>query len=97
MNHLRQQAGGNISSMLYKGATIFLNRENPFYDFYYDQGVTLFTIDELEANPELINYRLDNDEITLARKVLKSNFGLQASITNTLNLLSLANNHTNDR
>lgn len=92
MNHIRQQAGGNISSMMYKGATIFLNKENPFYNFYHDQGVTIFTIDELEKNPELINYRLDDDEILHARKVLKSNFGLQASITNTQNLLSLTKN-----
>lgn len=97
MNHLRQQAGGNISSMLYKGATIFLNKENPLYDFYHSQGVTIFTIDELKDNPELINYRLDNDEIALARKVLKSNFGLQASINNTQNLLSLAKNQTNEK
>lgn len=97
MNHIRQQAGGNISSMLYKGATIFLNRENPFYNFYHDQGVTIFTVDELEENPELINYRLDDDEILHARKVLKSNFGLQASITNTKNLLSLTKNQTNDK
>lgn len=97
MNHLRQQAGGNISSMLYKGATLFLNRESPFYDFYHDQGVTIFTIDELEENPELINYRLDDDEILHARKVLKSNFGLQASITNTQNLLNLTKNQTDDK
>lgn len=90
MNHLRQQAGGNISAMLYKGATIFLNKENPIYDFYHDQGVTIFTINALEENPDLINYRLDYDEILHARKVLKSNFGLQASVTNTLNILGLA-------
>lgn len=95
MNHLRQQAGGNISSMLYKGATIFLNEENPIYDYYRDQDVTIFTINELKKNPTLINYRLNDDEILHNRKILKSNFGLQASITNTLNLLNLAKYNAN--
>lgn len=39
MNHLRQQAVGNIVIMLYFGAKVFLNKENPVYEFFINNGV----------------------------------------------------------
>ncbi len=47
MNHRRQQAVGNIGAALYKGATVYLRRENPLFSFYTGLGVTLRAIDEL--------------------------------------------------
>jgi len=41
MNHRRQQAVGNIGAALYKGATVYLRRENPLFDFYAGLGVAL--------------------------------------------------------
>ena len=90
MNHVRQQAGGIISSMLYQGATIFINKKSPIYDFYHRQGITIFTTDELEENPKLLEYRLNDQEIFFARNVLRSNFGMDRAIKNTLNLLNLS-------
>lgn len=47
MNHRRQQAVGNIGAALYKGATVYLRRENPLYPFYTGLGIVLRPMDEL--------------------------------------------------
>ena len=47
MNHRRQQAVGNIGAALYKGATLYLRRDNPLYAFYTDMGITLRPMDTL--------------------------------------------------
>ncbi len=46
MNHRRQQAVGNVTSALYKGATVYLRRENPLFDFLAGLGVCLREIDD---------------------------------------------------
>ena len=38
MNHLRQQALGNICIMMLKGARIYLNTENPLYRWFLNKG-----------------------------------------------------------
>jgi dTDP-N-acetylfucosamine:lipid II N-acetylfucosaminyltransferase len=48
MNHRRQQAVGNIGAALYKGATVYLRRENPLFPFYAGLGATLRPMDALE-------------------------------------------------
>ncbi len=47
MNHRRQQAIGNISAALYKGARVYLRPENPVFRFYSGMGVTLAKVDDL--------------------------------------------------
>lgn len=47
MNHRRQQAVGNIGAALYKGATVYLRRENPLFAFYAGLGITLRPVDSL--------------------------------------------------
>lgn len=59
MNHVRQQAVGNIVIMLYLGATVFLRTESPAYVFFREQGLILHTIEELEQQPGLLVEGLD--------------------------------------
>ncbi len=47
MNHCRQQAVGNIGSALFKGATVYLRRENPLFGFYAGLGIVLRPVDAL--------------------------------------------------
>lgn len=47
MNHRRQQAVGNIGAALFKGAAVYLRRENPLFDFYRGLGIALRAVDEL--------------------------------------------------
>ncbi|SEK39582.1 TDP-N-acetylfucosamine:lipid II N-acetylfucosaminyltransferase [Halomonas daqiaonensis] len=62
MNHIRQQAVGNIVIMLYLGARVFVRHENPVYDFFKKSGVVISTVQELEADPGLLNQPLTEDE-----------------------------------
>lgn len=49
MNHRRQQAVGNISAALYKGAKVFLRPENPLFGFYRGLGALVHSTETLEA------------------------------------------------
>ena len=40
MNHVRGQAMGNISSMLLRGAKVYLRAENPYTKFFESLGVS---------------------------------------------------------
>lgn len=51
MNHRRQQAVGNIGAALYKGATVYLRRENPLFAFYGGLGITLRPMEALADAP----------------------------------------------
>jgi hypothetical protein len=87
MNHIRQQAGGNILAMLIKGATVFLREENPLYIHHKDKGVILFSIQELENNPALLNRRLSDEEIYSNRMILKKQYGTQAALNKTRDMI----------
>ncbi|MDN3652650.1 TDP-N-acetylfucosamine:lipid II N-acetylfucosaminyltransferase [Thalassotalea ponticola] len=88
MNHLRQQALGNIITMLYRGATVFLNKQNPVYDFFKEQGAVLYAIDELEADNSLINYRLTPKEVELNKSILLQHWSRQAINNKTEQLIN---------
>lgn len=76
MNHLRQQALGNIIAMLYLGARVFLQPRSPSYRFFTRRGGKVFTTDQVEEewrthqcldedlvkrNREFVADRLDRD------------------------------------
>jgi len=42
MNHVRQQAMGNISAALLRGGKVFLRPENPIYKYFTEMGAVLF-------------------------------------------------------
>lgn len=71
MNHIRQQGLGNIVTMLYIGATVFLKKQNPVYSFLKNENAIVFMIEELEQNPSLLNYRLSKQEIQRNRVILE--------------------------
>ena len=75
MNHVRQQGGGNITSMIYLGAKVFLSPMNPFYKFYCSKGVKLFTIDELFSNFEMVDLCLSETQIRRNRDIIKFLWG----------------------
>lgn len=62
MNHIRQQAVGNIVIMLYLGARVFVRQENPVYDFFKKSGVVISTVQELSADPKLLEMPLTEEE-----------------------------------
>lgn len=73
MNHRRQQAVGNIGAALYKGATVYLRRENPLFPFYTGLGVTLRAIDELAAGDGALR-PLSAEERECNRRVIGAHY-----------------------
>lgn len=69
MNHCRQQAYGNIVTMLYLGAKIFLREENPLYSYLKSKGMHIFSIQELEKVKSL-GERLEENIVLENRSIL---------------------------
>jgi len=49
MNHIRQQAFGNICTALFKGAKVFLRAQNPIFSFLKDKGAILYEMPKTPA------------------------------------------------
>lgn len=90
MNHLRQQAVGNIVIMLYLGAKVFLNKSCPTFTYLKNHGAVIFSIDELKASPSMLNERLDAQSIVINQRALEKVWSREASQRRTRELLSLA-------
>jgi len=86
MNHIRQQALGNIIIMLYCGARVFLHPRSPVYDFLSKQGALVFSFNSLLGG-QLDFGRLNVESILENRRVLYRNWGREAMKLRTQNLL----------
>lgn len=87
MNHLRQQGMGNIIIMMFLGAKIFLNKENPAYQSLKNMGTIIFSMDEL--NNENICYNLTQEEIEINKNVLKNIYSKDAILDKTKDLIDI--------
>lgn len=90
MNHVRQQALGNILIMLYLGAKVFLREENPVYTFLKNHGAILFSIQTLEEDKSLLSEGLSVEDIHINRKVLMSIWSEQVVTDMTKSLIATA-------
>jgi hypothetical protein len=86
MNHLRQQAVGNIIIMLYIGAKVFLNKENPAYIFLKQNGIVLFSLEELTQDQ--IDTELSIDQIENNRAALRKLWGREVALKKTQQLIN---------
>lgn len=78
MNHLRQQAMGNINTMMYLGAKIFLNPKNPVFAFFRNEGAYVFSTDTILKDPHKAFEVLSEKEIAENRKILKKYWSVKA-------------------
>lgn len=90
MNHVRQQAVGNIVIMLYLGARVFVRQENPVYEFFKNSGVVISTVQELEGHPELLNLPLTPEERANNRAVVNDYWGRERAYERTRKLVEAA-------
>jgi hypothetical protein len=88
MNHLRQQAMGNIIMMLWLGARVFLNHENPINKAMASLGVDMHDIRELPDYLKQGACGSSPDRIMDIRERLDRRFGRDAALRNTLALLA---------
>ena len=87
MNHIRQQALGNIISMMYFGAKVFLNKKNPIYSFFLSQGAVIFSIDMI--NDESISRKLTKKEIEINRNILNQYWSREVMLEKTKKLINI--------
>ena len=83
MNHIRQQALGNIIIMLYFGATVFLRKENPIYTLLNSNGAKVYSIEDLEKNQTMINKKITKEELSINRDVLRKHWSRDVIKENT--------------
>jgi hypothetical protein len=72
MNHLRQQALGNISIMLLCGAKVFLNDKNILYKYLRECGFFVYPIDEICQSGEKAFKDLTLNEKNINRNLVKN-------------------------
>ncbi|MFS1423633.1 TDP-N-acetylfucosamine:lipid II N-acetylfucosaminyltransferase [Shewanella sp. 10N.286.48.B5] len=70
MNHLRQQALGNIIIGLFLGAKVFLQKRNPIFYYLTNLGFIIYSVDDVST--ESLKSRLSYDEVSLNRRLLSS-------------------------
>lgn len=87
MNHLRQQAVGNIIMMLYMGAKVFLNKESPVYSFFNKQGAKIYSTNELCM--EEINLELKDEDIERNREILRKHWSRDVILSKTKNMIEV--------
>lgn len=75
MNHRRQKAVGNISSALYRGAKVLLQRCNPLVDFFTELGAVVFLVDDLAADPAQAWQPLTEAQRQANRQAIERRYG----------------------
>lgn len=89
MNHVRQQALGNIVIMLYLGAKVFLREENPIYKFLKGEGALIYSIQDLETDKSLLEQRLNSFDMKVNKEVIINNFSKSVVDSKTKKMLEL--------
>jgi hypothetical protein len=75
MNHRRQQALGNIGTLVYKGAKLFLDERNVVYKFMQRRGAHVFSTSMLENDGNSIFSSLTDDQKRDNRRALEDYWG----------------------
>lgn len=81
MNHLRQQALGNICSGLLAGAKIYLNNKNPLMNWFENKGAYIGCIDDIDMIP------LSGYEKNVNRSIVFSGWSTEVQNKKTINLI----------
>lgn len=93
MNHLRQQALGNICIMMLKGAKIYLNPVNPLYAWLSEQGAFIEIIDgSTVGSPQKSKNLCSHSDLQRQtnRQVIMNYWGREAQRVKTKRLVDVA-------
>jgi len=90
MNHLRQQALGNIVIMIYLGAKVFIDKQNPIYSFFKKEGAFVYSLDEfISEYPQ----RLDMVSVEQNRHILQRHWSRKVILEKTKLLIETVTSH----
>lgn len=88
MNHLRQQAMGNIISALWQGKKVFLNENNYTNNYFERIGVKVHSIQqELKQTLDKHDYKENDEIISNNRKQLEKYYSHKEVLRKTKNLI----------
>ena len=89
-NHVRQQGVGNIITLGYLGANMFLNHKSPVYKYYKKVGITVKPLKEL--NEFSLNLKLSNTDYQKNKALFLSLYSEKEVQNKIKELLSIVNN-----
>lgn len=87
MNHIRQQALGNIITMMYLGAKIYLDSRNPIYTFLSENGAFIYDINDFVPGNSNALKTLTVIEVSINQKLLRTYWGVDAVNKKVLELV----------
>jgi dTDP-N-acetylfucosamine:lipid II N-acetylfucosaminyltransferase len=86
-NHIRQQGVGNIVSLGYMGAKLFLNRKSPILSFFSNKGMTILDANKITEAQLFKN--LDSKQLVINRQVLIEEYSSKAVTNKILTLVEM--------
>lgn len=94
-NHIRQQAVGNIITLGYMGAKIFLNDKSPVFKYYKSLGISVYSIKDL--NEISLKTNLNSDEFKNNKHLLFENYSNEAVKNKIKDLFSIVDKELNKK
>lgn len=84
MNHLRQQAVGNVLIAMLMGAKVYLNKNNPLHNWLCVRGAHIGNMETLDMIPLALEQQEQN------RNIIYSHWGRDAQAEKTKNIINCA-------
>lgn len=89
MNHYRPQAQGNIITGLWLGMRVFLSKKNMAYQYFKDNGILIYTIEDDFKQVEL--KPLSEEELQHNRSILYNLYSKESMLKATKNVIDKLN------
>ena len=90
-NSYRQLALGNIMMALHKGVKVYLNKKNPTYTWFKNEGLYIYEIEDLKNDLETGQIHLAKSEITHNLKCLRNLKDVYSKTDFQLQIMQLLN------
>jgi len=89
MGHIRQQAMGNVITLLYFGSKIFFFKESVTYTFLIKSNIKVYLIEDFVDKPKDFEFDFSIEELTTQRNNLLKNWGREINALKTKSVLEL--------
>nr|WP_252729153.1 TDP-N-acetylfucosamine:lipid II N-acetylfucosaminyltransferase [Aliiglaciecola lipolytica] len=89
MNHIRQQAMGNIWIGLLTGCTVFLNENSPAFSFFKNRGYVLYSISDLDSATNVVEFKVTEKQADANAEKALAMFSNQQMSFRTKKLIQL--------
>lgn len=90
MNHERQQAVGNLISLLWLGSKVFMSENSIAYAYFKRKGFKIFSF-QSDLSKESIEAPLTTADIMINRQLLRMEYGRDVVFKKTKTLLDIVN------